>query len=521
MSNRLSDTLFQLIKSLEKSEKRNFKLYIKRSSGNEDLKIIELFDAMDKLEEYDEAVLLRKLTSIKKPQLSNIKIHLYKQLLASLRLLKSIYSIDMQLNEQLDFARILYNKGLYVQSLKILEKLKETAKLNNKNNFLIQVVAWEKKIESLHMTRSILDRGEGLASQALEINEKVNMVSRLSNLSIQLYNWFIKYGHARNEKDVKSVAKFVEKNLPKDAHLLTGFYERMYLYQSLCWYAFIRQDFLSYYRYAQKWVDVFKSEPIMYKVETGYYIKGMRLLLNALFNIRNYNRFEIELNNFKKFASSEVVTQHVNHKVQAFIYIIRAQINQHFMLGTFAEGLKLVPMVEEKMKEYDLFLDDHQILIINFKIATLYFGSGNYSVAIDYLQKIISGEVDLRSDLQSYARLMHIMAHYELGNYEIIESLIKSVYRYMSKMENLTVVEEEMFKFLRKAINVHKQKRKPLFEQLLAKIKYLESRPFETRSFSYLDIISWVESKVVDKTMAEIIHEKYLNGKVRKYKDSE
>ena len=43
MPNRFTDTLFQLIKSLEKAEKRHFKLYIKRSSGNEDLKIIELF----------------------------------------------------------------------------------------------------------------------------------------------------------------------------------------------------------------------------------------------------------------------------------------------------------------------------------------------------------------------------------------------------------------------------------------------------------------------------------------------
>src|SRR5438093_12612073 len=109
MSNRFSDTLFQLIHSLEKSEKRNFKLYIKRSSGNKDLKIIELFDALDKLNEYDESILLKRLPSIKKPQLSNSKVHLYKQLLASLRLLKSTESIDLQLNEQLDYARILYN----------------------------------------------------------------------------------------------------------------------------------------------------------------------------------------------------------------------------------------------------------------------------------------------------------------------------------------------------------------------------------------------------------------------------
>lgn len=71
MPSRFTDNLFQLVKSLEKAEKRNFKLYIKRSSGKGDLKIIELFDALDKLEEYDEPLLLKKMPSIEKPQLAN------------------------------------------------------------------------------------------------------------------------------------------------------------------------------------------------------------------------------------------------------------------------------------------------------------------------------------------------------------------------------------------------------------------------------------------------------------------
>src|SRR5436190_10271112 len=162
MPTRFTDTLFQLIKTLEKAEKRNFKLYIKRSSGNEDLKIIELFDALDKLHDYNEPLLLKKLTSIKKPQLSNTKAHLYKQLLSSLRLIKSTESIDLQLHEQLDFARILYNKGLYLQSLRILDKVKELAIYYHQDSFLIQVISLEKKIETLHITRSIQDRAERL-----------------------------------------------------------------------------------------------------------------------------------------------------------------------------------------------------------------------------------------------------------------------------------------------------------------------------------------------------------------------
>ena len=87
MPNRSVDALFLLIKTLKKSEKRNFKLYINRITASEELKIVQLFDALDKMDEYDEAVLFKKNKSIKKQQLSNLKAYLYKQILSSLRLI--------------------------------------------------------------------------------------------------------------------------------------------------------------------------------------------------------------------------------------------------------------------------------------------------------------------------------------------------------------------------------------------------------------------------------------------------
>lgn len=515
MSNRFSDTLFQLIHSLEKSEKRNFKLYIKRNSAKEDLKIIQLFDALDKLPEYDEKLLLKKLSSIEKPQLANLKTHLYKQVLASLRLLKTSENIDLQLHEQLDYARILYNKGLYLQSLKILDKLKELARSYNQDSFLIQVISLEKKIETLHITRSMQDRADRLTAEANEINERRNIITQLSNLALQLYSWYIKNGHSRNEEDEKEVKKFFRDNLPPNAQHQKGFYERLYLCQSYCWSAFIRQDFLMYYRYTQKWIDLFYEQPIMIGVETGHFIKGIHNLLNAHFDLRNFKMLSETLQQFEKFEQSDPSMQHDNFRIQTFVYIYSAKINQHFMCGTFNEGLALVPYIEEKLKEYALFIDQHRVAVINYKIAALYFSNGDYGTSIDYLNDIINNNGDLGNDLQCYARLVHLMAHYEVGNFEIIDYLIKSVYRFMAKMKRLTVIEEEMFKFLRRSFHASREKMRPEFEKFLNTIKKYEKNRFATRSFAYLDIISWVESKVYRKTMSEIVKQKYLKSRHR------
>jgi hypothetical protein len=512
MPNRPTDALFQLIRSLQKAEKRNFKLYAKRNFSNKDLRILQLFDALDRMDQYDEELLLKREPSIKKEQLSNIKAKLNKEILASLRLLEAEENIDIQLHEQLDFARILYNKGLYLQSLKLLDKIKELARANNQISFLVQSLFMVKKIESLHITRAMQDKAEQLERESEEVASRVAIITTLSNLALQLYSWYIKHGHARNEEDEAAVSIYFKNKLPSDPGSIKGFYERLYLFQSYCWYAFIRQDFLMYYRYTQKWVDLFEEQPFMIGVETAHYIKGMHNLLTAHFYLRNHKKFVPALDKFELFYQQLQDSHNENNKIQTFVYLHISKINRHFLEGSFEIGLQLVPEITSKLKEYELYLDKHRVLVFYYKIASLYFGAGDYGQTVEYLNKIINWKTDLRTDLQCYARLLHLIAHYELDNFKLIEYLIRSVYRFMAKMNNLSRVEEEIFKFLKSSFYLPPKQLTPAFEKLLSKLKKLEQNRFETRAFVYLDIISWLESKVHKKPLEEVIRSRFIDS---------
>ncbi len=509
MPNRSSDTLFQLVKSLKKSEKRNFKLYVKRNTASEDLKIIYLFDAVDKMEIYDEVELLKKNKRLSKQQLSNIKAHLYKQILASLRLIRGENDIVIQLHEQLDYAEILYNQGLYLQSLKVLDRIKEYGRQYYQYSYVLETLFFEQKIEALHITRSMQDRAGKLAAEMQSVNEQLLLTGTLSSLSLQLYGWYIQHGVARNEKDEIAVKEFFESRLPVPLPASKGFYENLFLYQCYSWFAFIGQDFLSYYRYTHRWVELFEKEPMMIPIETAHYIKGMHNLLGAHFDLLNYPKFVETLARFEQFFNSDAVQENDNNRIQTFVYLHIAKINQHFINGSFSEGLSLVPYIENKLKEYEIYLDRHRILIFYYKFASLYFGSGDYENTIKYLSKIINWKMDLRTDLQCYARLLHLIAHYELGNDSLLEYLIKSVYRFMAKMENLSLVEEEIFRFLKNSFQLSPSELKPEFSKLLERLKTYEKNRFETRAFVYLDIISWLESKIREVPVQNIIQEKF------------
>jgi len=48
--------------------------------------------------------------------------------------------------------------------------------------------------------------------------------------------------------------------------------------------------------------------------------------------------------------------------------------------------------------------------------------------------------------------------------------------------------------------------------KLLEKLKTYEKSRFETRAFMYLDVISWLESKIAGVPVQDVIREKFLNG---------
>jgi hypothetical protein len=511
MPNRSTDNLFQLIKSLKKAEKRNFKLYITRNSASGDLKVVQLFDALDRMPVYDEGALLAKQKGIKKQQLSNLKAHLYREVLGSLRLIKGDH-VDLQLHEQMDHARILYNKGLYHQSLRVLDKMKELARHYHQFTYLQQVLFFEKKIEALFITRSFQDRATALSAEADAASQQLVLVNALSNLALQLYGHYIQHGHARNPADVQAVKDFLANGLPADADRAKGFYERLYLYQCHCWTAFIRLDFLQYYRYTQKWVHLFTAEPQMQEAETAHYIKGLHNLMGAHFNLGNHAGLAQAIGLFEAFGQSPLVQDNHNHRIQVFVYLNTAKINLHFLEGRFDAGLQLVPVIEAGLAAYELYLDRHRVLIFYYKIACLYFGSGDNGRAIDYLNKIIHIKSDLRTDLQCYARLLHLIAHYELGNLELLQYLTKSVYRFMLGMQSLSRVEEEVFLFLRQSLKAEPGSLPGAFKKLLARIKPYEKNRYENRAFAYLDIIAWLESKLQGVPVQQVIRGRYERG---------
>jgi hypothetical protein len=508
MTNDQKDPLFVLLKSLSKSEKRQFKVYVGRLGVNTDSKFLALFNHLDKHDTLDEDLIVSR-GIVTKQQLSNLKAHLYKQILISLRLSPLHQNIRSQIREQFDFASILYHKGLYKQSLKILDKAKILAKENEEHNIAYEIVEFEKVIETQYITRSINSRADELTIEAKMLSMKNVLTSKLSNVSLQLYGLMLKSGYVRNDKEHHEVTTYFQSKLPKYEWSILGFREKLWLYKAHLWYGFIVQDFLSCYKYSKKWVDLFYEYPKMIIQNPVFFLRGNHYLLESLYLIKDKSQLKSTLLKFEKTIAEETFLKDDNIEVLSFQFIYNNKLNIHFLEGTFDEGEYLIEEIIRGISKYKNRLDDHHIMVFYYKIGCLHFGMANHRKCIEYLTKIINNKsLKMREDLMCFSRVLSLVAHYEAGVDYYLETQLKETYRFLIKMNDLHEVQKEMIKFLKNLGDIYPHQIKDEFRKLHKRLKQYENHPYEKRAFLYLDILSWLESNIEGRSVADIIKEK-------------
>lgn len=503
------ESVFELIKSMNKAEKRNFKLYATRLNGNEEAKFVTLFDCLDALEEYDEEKILTRCTGIKKQQLPNMKAHLYRQLLISLRLLGVNHSALLHLREQIDFARILFDKGLYQQAEKLLDKAEEQAIESEQHVTLLNIIELQKQVRAINVSGDMTHEAAAANRQIQHTCDEIESVNELSNLAVRLYSLHLQLGYARSQKDLDLLNIYFKPRLDGYSERELSFTERFYFYQAMAWYHYVRHNFAYSYRYGRAWIDMFDRKPEMKEIMYDSYLRGYARLLEGMFLMRKYGMFVKTLADFE--AESKTTGSINENAVMISQQILfTARLNKCILEGSFKEGLWMTRSIDSYLKRYGKYLTVYDSMMLDYKIALLYFGDGNYLKCMEYLSSIIAvKDPQVRRDLQCYARMLNLIASYEAGIDYNMDYQIRSVFTFVMKMNDMTEMKKEVFQFLRKLNNagplILKNELKTLYDHL----KPYENHPYEKRTFYYLDLMSWLESKISGRNFGVIVRSKF------------
>lgn len=503
-----NEQLFKLIQSLEKAEKRHFKLFVNRLDSNKNVMFIKLFDLLEKSKTLDEEKIKKSFPKIKSSDFINLKRHLYSQILKSLRLLHSRHDIDIQIREQIDYAKILYGKSLYLQSLKLLDRIIPLAKDSNQEILLLEILEFEKLIESRHITRSrnIKNKVEDLITLSTRSNVTISRTSEISNLSLMIQGLYIKMGFVKNTKERFLVESYFKSNLPSVLSKNPGFYEEILLHQSYVWFHYMTLEYEQSLERAIEWVDVFDDNPIMKNKDPDLYLRGMHYVLTNNFYLGNKADFNAWKKRYFKFTKSNKDKFNETTKLLNFIYGNNIKINELILTRKLNLTETLEKDIFEEMKEFRLQIDSHRVKMFHYKFAWLKIAIGNFQSAIDHLNFILQPKKGhLRKDLICYAKILNLIANFHLGNYVLVSNLIPSVKREIDKQGEQSGSISMILTLLNKKPSDNNFD--AFAEKLLKKLDKIKTNSFDKRIFNYFDFFLWTQSIIENSKMSEVYPE--------------
>ncbi len=501
------ESIIELIQVLEKSEKRLFKLQSTRQSSSSDKMYIQLFDLIDKYPNRVENFYKDKL-NLKSLQYANLKRNLYGLILKTLRINSANKDYKYQLKELGDHAHILFDKGLHKQSSLLIDKIKPIAIEKHESLLLIEMIELQKRIESKFITRSrnVKNKMETLINKSEEINDKINIRGTLSNLYLKIHGLYIKVNYARDERDTELYKAYFYSNLPALNKKKLRLSEQILWHQCHLWYHHANLNFHFCYKHAVSWIECYQRDRSLISHDYSNYLKGLHYVLIYSFYLERkdkYNFWYAILTSFRKNNLQEFSRVHL---MIDYSYYNNARLNHMVMNNKYSSLNKIVNEIKDGEALYGNQIDQHRYNIFHYKIASLYSYIGNYDKAIDYCNNIIAQSSSyLKKDIGPYSRLLHIMCHFRLNNFQLVENMIESIRSEFTIQKQSNTAVELILNFLKKASRAMNFGLDDDISKLRNRLSTLRGQQYEKLAFIYYDYENWCQSLLYNTSVEKLI----------------
>jgi hypothetical protein len=512
MSNTASDKLHRLIKSLAKPEKRYFKIYTSRHVLGDSNNYQILFDAIDKMDEYDEENIRKKFSKhIFINQLSIAKSRLYDQILNSLDAFHANSSIDAQLKRNIHCAEILYKKTLYGQSQKLLLSAKKLAQKYEKHTTLLEIAMWEKRlIEKDNYTEIGEPEMEAMLDEERITLSKIKNFNDFWNIKSRLFYILNKKGKARSQNELSEFKKIIDNVLLKSEDEAL-YYETKYLYHHIySAYYFSIGDYENSYLHLIKNIELIEANIDLFRDESSIYFS---VLTNAIYvgsRLKKYDEVFDQLEKLRSLPEKLTLKSNEDLDIKLFSSSYSIELTMYAMTGDFEKGIELIPIIEEGFKLYGDKINKVRKAYMYFNISIMYFGRKEYSNALKWINLLLNDiDIDKSEDIHCFAQLLNLIIHLELGNQRLLPYALKSTQRYLTTRNRVYKFETMILNFINQILKSKNHEEEiHIYSKLLEDLKPMQEDTFEKTAFEYFDVLSWVESKINGKTFAEVVKEK-------------
>lgn len=503
-----SNKLFRLIKSLSGPEKRYFKVFTGGQNGR-DNKYLTLFDAIDAREAFDDEALRQEVYGdepIQSRKYSELKAYLYNLILKSLQSYDEKSSASHRLKSMLQSVQVLFQRSLFDDCKDYLARAKKLAYQYEQFAIVLESLGWEKHIAYTETDIDFLDQElERIDAEEKEVLEKLRNISEYRNIFYRLLVSLRKDASLRGEAFRARLSGIIDSPLLQDYGLANSHQARVLYYRIASIYHYAVSDLEKFYQESKALIGLMESQPHLLQEDVSEYISAISNFIVSCARMDKLEELEAGL---EKLRHIQPNSKDDELKIHRQYY--QNKFSLCILKGDFGEGLRALQEHLRDRQHFDESLFETHTFYYNYFYIS--FGAEQYEQALGFLNKWLSLPNTIeRQDLQGVARILNLIVHYELGNYELIESLLRSAYRFLKKRDKLHEVERKVMSFIRKAVEApSKRELREAYESLREEFEDLSQQPlaktFFTKAF---DIMAWLKSKIEGKPFAEVIRQKF------------
>jgi tetratricopeptide (TPR) repeat protein len=256
--------------------------------------------------------------------------------------------------------------------------------------------------------------------------------------------------------------------------------------------------------------DILDKNPLIRQDLPKRYMRALSSMMAIHIDLGNLDEAEALIASMRHFTTKDAFdTEDIASMTFRETYLGELKIYER--RGDFQSALKIVDDIVVFLDESNARINKEYELHFMNGIASVYFGAGMYKEALQWLNRVLNdNETNLRQDVYSYARLFNLVVHYELGNYDLLEYIIKSTFRYLSKRHRDHQLEVTILAHMKRLARQDSESETiEIFKQFRQELNECLKKESNQIILSHFNYPVWIESKIRNISFEEAAKIKY------------
>jgi len=452
---RPQNDLHSLIKSMTKAEKRYFKLSATLNSRNGSSNYLQLFDAIDKQSVYNEEKLRKKFANQAfGKRFPTTKYLLTELILKELRLFNNGKTPQKELENRLEEIEILYQRGLYKQGKKLLDKAKQKASQLELLPILKKLLSWEKRF-LVHLTpKKLNDAFCRLNQETTQLNKQLEICTWYQEVHDKTTFLYRTCQNPNLVTDAKELQDCLEHRLMSDVNLAPTFEAKITFHEIYVFYNLTFGTIETCFDHFNKIQELWEQHPEKIEILKESYLRtGINFLKTSIHSTK--------LDKLKEMIQKlkAVLEQDHSRFRKQYFDLLMLEFNFELYSGNLNNCKLLIDNLREQLDAHKGVLDQFQIIDVYFHLSVFYFITQDYNESLDWLNNTLDFEsLGLYPEVMAIAKLMKIPAQFELKHYFLLEYELRNTKRYLVKKQQYGGLEKQIFKQIRKCLSFSTEK---------------------------------------------------------------